>query len=149
MLPRLIPREDEDVSDTICEILEKEGVRFELDTKLERLTRTNAGFRAHLTTGGSGRSIDGTHLLMAVGRRPNTDDLGLDKAGISTDARGYIQVDDELMTNVNGGGVRLPTRRTTTSRLWRPTCSTTIRGGSATGSWCTVCPSTHHWDAWA
>jgi pyruvate/2-oxoglutarate dehydrogenase complex dihydrolipoamide dehydrogenase (E3) component len=100
--PRLIPREDEDVSEAIRAILANEGVDFRLDTQLGKLTKTETGFEAELTHDGSSSTLVGTHLLMAVGRHPNTDDLGLDKAGIEVDVRGYIKVDDELKTNVEG-----------------------------------------------
>ena len=99
---RLIIREDEDVSEAIREILAKEGVDFRLDTQLVKLSRTSSGFQAELSHDGATSTLDGTHLLMAVGRRPNTDDLGLDKAGIEIDERGYIKVDDQLKTNVDG-----------------------------------------------
>ena len=99
---RLVMREDEDVSDAIREILAKEGVDFRLDTQLARLKRTDSGFEAELTQGESTTTLTGTHLLMAVGRLPNTDDLGLDKAGIEIDERGYVKVDDQLRTNVEG-----------------------------------------------
>jgi pyruvate/2-oxoglutarate dehydrogenase complex dihydrolipoamide dehydrogenase (E3) component len=100
--PRLIPREDEDVSEAIRDILAQEGVDFRLETQLSGLERTGSGFSANLKHGDSVSSLSGTHLLMAVGRRPNTDDLGLDLAGIATDERGYITVDDELKTSVEG-----------------------------------------------
>ena len=102
MAPRLIAREDEDVSETVREILTDEGI----------VVRTGAsciGFEPH--TDGVAVDVDctsgapvvvGSHVLLAVGRRPNTDDLGLDKAGVAVDARGYIAVDDSLATNVPG-----------------------------------------------
>ena len=102
MAPRLIAREDEDVSQAIEEILTDEGI----------MVRTNAtciGFKPHAD--GAAVNVDctsgepavvGSHVLLAVGRRPNTDDLGLDKAGVATDARGYIVVDDSLATTVPG-----------------------------------------------
>ena len=100
--PRLIAREDEDVSEAVREFLTDEGI----------VVRTNAtciGFKPHAD--GVAVNIDctsgepfavGSHVLLAVGRRPNTDDLGLDKAGVAVDARGYIGVDDSLATNVPG-----------------------------------------------
>ena len=99
---RLIMREDEDVSEAIREILANEGVDLLLDTQLAKLTRAENGFEATLTRNGETTTLAGSHLLMAVGRNPNTDDLGLDKAGIETDERGYIKVDDQLRTNVEG-----------------------------------------------
>lgn len=96
---RLIPREDEDVSAAIREILEAEGIDVIVDAGDVHFARSPNGFQV-LPRNGS-QPIAGTHLLIAVGRRPNTDDLGLDKAGVQTDARGYIVVDDELRTNVD------------------------------------------------
>ena len=96
--PRLIPREDEDVSATIKEILEAEGIDVIVDASAVRFAKHSNGFEVVPHDGAE--PIVGTHLLIAVGRRPNTDDLGLDKAGVETDARGYIVVDDELRTNV-------------------------------------------------
>lgn len=96
--PRLTPREDEDVSATIKEILEAEGIDIVVGAGDIRFTKRDTGF--DVVTGGGSQPITGTHLLVAVGRRPNTDDLDLDKAGVETDGRGYIVVDDELRTSV-------------------------------------------------
>ncbi|MGO4387560.1 FAD-containing oxidoreductase [Microvirga sp. 2YAF29] len=100
--PRLVAREDEDVSEAIRDILTDEGIAV-------RTNATCIGFKPHA----DGVAVDvdcasgdpvvvGSHVLLAVGRRPNTDDLGLDKAGIAVDARGTIGVDDTLATNVPG-----------------------------------------------
>lgn len=96
--PRLIPREDEDVSAAIREILEGEGVYVIVDADDVRFTKRDNGFE--VTPRDGAPPIAGTHLLMAVGRRPNTDDLGLENAGVETDSRGYVVVDDELHTSV-------------------------------------------------
>jgi len=96
--PRLTSREDEDVSATIKEILEAEGIDVVVDANAIQFTKHSNGFEVIPRDGAD--PIAGTHLLMAVGRRPNTDDLGLDKAGVQTDGRGYIVVDDQLRTNV-------------------------------------------------
>ncbi len=96
--PRLTSREDEDVSAAIKEILEAEGIEVVVDATAIRFTKRDSGFE--VTPRDGARPISGTHLLMAVGRQPNTDDLGLDKAGVETDERGYIVVDDQLRTNV-------------------------------------------------
>ena len=96
--PRLAAREDEDVSATIKEILEAEGIAVVVDATAIRFAKRDNGFEVVPRDGAD--AISGTHLLMAVGRRPNTDDLGLDKAGVQTDERGYIVVDDQLRTNV-------------------------------------------------
>jgi pyruvate/2-oxoglutarate dehydrogenase complex dihydrolipoamide dehydrogenase (E3) component len=96
---RLATREDEDVSATIREILEAEGIDIVVGAEDIRISKHNNGFE--LSPGGGAIGIPGTHLLLAVGRRPNTDDLGLDVAGVQTDKRGYIVVDDQLKTNVD------------------------------------------------
>jgi pyruvate/2-oxoglutarate dehydrogenase complex dihydrolipoamide dehydrogenase (E3) component len=97
--PRLTSREDEDVSAAIKGILEAEGIDVVLNATAIRFTKLDGGFQVIPADGVE--PITGSHLLMAVGRRPNTDDLGLDKAGVETDGRGYIVVDDALRTNVD------------------------------------------------
>ncbi|MCV7007270.1 FAD-containing oxidoreductase [Mycobacterium gordonae] len=97
--PRLASREDEDVSDTIREILEEEGIDVITGANDVRVTKSGNGFR--LTPYSGADPVEGSHLLLAVGRQPNTDDLGLAAAGVQTDARGYIVVDDQLRTNVD------------------------------------------------
>jgi pyruvate/2-oxoglutarate dehydrogenase complex dihydrolipoamide dehydrogenase (E3) component len=96
--PRLASREDEDVSATIKKILEAEGIDVVVDATAIRFTKRDNGFDVMPRDGAA--PISGTHLLMAVGRRPNTDDLGLEHAGVRTDNRDYIVVDDQLRTNV-------------------------------------------------
>jgi pyruvate/2-oxoglutarate dehydrogenase complex dihydrolipoamide dehydrogenase (E3) component len=97
--PRLASREDEDVSATVREILEAEGIDVVVGADDVRITKTDNGFE--LTPVAGAAPIAGTHLLVAVGRQPNTDDLGLQAAGVQTDARGYIVVDDQLKTSVD------------------------------------------------
>jgi pyruvate/2-oxoglutarate dehydrogenase complex dihydrolipoamide dehydrogenase (E3) component len=97
--PRLASREDEDVSAAIKEILEAEGIDVVLTADDVRIDKKDNGFE--LTPSAGAAPIAGSHLLLAVGRRPNTDDLGLDAAGVQTDPRGYIVVDDQLKTNVD------------------------------------------------
>jgi pyruvate/2-oxoglutarate dehydrogenase complex dihydrolipoamide dehydrogenase (E3) component len=97
--PRLASREDEDVSAAIREILEAEGIDVVVNADDVRISKSNKGFE--LTPRAGAAPIAGSHLLLAVGRRPNTDDLGLEAAGVRTDARGYIVVDDQLKTNVD------------------------------------------------
>ncbi len=96
---RLASREDEDVSATIREILEADGIGVIVGADDVRIGKHDNGFE--LTPAAGATAIQGSHLLLAVGRRPNTDDLGLDVAGVQTDARGYIVVDDQLKTNVD------------------------------------------------
>jgi pyruvate/2-oxoglutarate dehydrogenase complex dihydrolipoamide dehydrogenase (E3) component len=100
--PRLISREDEDVSHAVADFLEEEGVNVRIASKVISVDKQGNSLAAKIETAGKITQIVGSHLLVATGRRPNTDDLGLDKAGIATDARGYIQVDDQLRTNISG-----------------------------------------------
>lgn len=97
--PRLASREDEDVSAAIKEILEAEGIDVILGADDVRVGKRDKGFE--LTPCAGGAPVRGSHLLLAVGRRPNTEDLGLEAAGVRTDARGYIVVDDQLKTSVD------------------------------------------------
>jgi len=99
---RIIAREDAEVCAEVQAILEREGVAFLLGTREPRVQRASVRIQVSVQVAGAPRIVEGSHLLIAVGRRPNTDDLGLDAAGIATDARGYITVDDELRTNVPG-----------------------------------------------
>ncbi len=96
--PRLASREDEDVSAAIKEILEAEGIDVVVGATAIQIAKRDDGFEVVPKEGAA--PIAGTHLLLAVGRRPNTDDLGLEQAGVQTDGRGYIVVDDQLRTNV-------------------------------------------------
>ena len=98
--PRLVVREDEDVSDAIRDILEREQIDIELESMCTRVEKTDAGVRVAIEAPAGRREIVGSHLLLAVGRRPNTDDLGLDAAGVETDQRGFIVTDDMLRTSV-------------------------------------------------
>jgi pyruvate/2-oxoglutarate dehydrogenase complex dihydrolipoamide dehydrogenase (E3) component len=101
-LPRLIAREDAEVSDAIREILVGEGVVVRTGAKCIRLARHETGVMVGVDCVEGEPTVVGSHVLLAVGRRPNTDDLGLEKAGVATDARGYITVDDSLATSVPG-----------------------------------------------
>ncbi|ORA13060.1 FAD-containing oxidoreductase [Mycobacterium arosiense] len=96
--PRLALREDQDVSATIEEILFAEGIDIIVGADDVRIAKNGNGFE--LTPRQGAAPVQGSHLLLAVGRRPNTDDMGLEAAGVQTDARGYIVVDDVLKTSV-------------------------------------------------
>ncbi|AMP14861.1 FAD-containing oxidoreductase [Collimonas pratensis] len=100
--PHLIGREDEKVSAAVKEILEGEGIQIRLGAKIQRVEKRGDLVLLTVSDNGASYEVSGSHLLLAVGRIPNTDDLGLDKAGIKTDARGYVVVDDQLHTNVTG-----------------------------------------------
>jgi len=102
MGPRLVHREDEDVSTAIQEILEGEGIQLRLNSKCISFSKRGEEIIAHVDCSDGPSELTGTHLLLAVGRRPNTDDLGLDKAGVELDKHGYIVVDDQLRTSVPG-----------------------------------------------
>jgi len=102
MGPRLIGREDEDVSTAVREIVEHEGVQVRLNAKCISFARRGDEIVASVDCADGAPQVQGTHVLLAVGRRPNTDDLGLDRAGIAVDERGYILVDDQLRTSVPG-----------------------------------------------
>jgi pyruvate/2-oxoglutarate dehydrogenase complex dihydrolipoamide dehydrogenase (E3) component len=95
---RLIAREDADVSEAVRDILQKEGISIHTGITDLRITPDPAGVRVSI----GGEDVVGSDLLIATGRKPNTDDLGLDAAGVKLDARGYIEVGDDLMTSVPG-----------------------------------------------
>ncbi len=102
MTGRLIARDDEDVSATVKEILENEGVEIRLNAECLTVEKCGNGVAINVECESGAPKVEGSHLLMAVGRTPNTHDLGLDKAGIETDPRGFIVVDDQLRTNIPG-----------------------------------------------
>ena len=102
MGPQLIAREDEEISAVIQTILEGEGIDIRLNAQCVSVGKYGDGVAVRLSCEDASREVVGSHLLLAVGRAPNTTDLGLDQAGIETNERGYILVDDELRTNVAG-----------------------------------------------
>jgi pyruvate/2-oxoglutarate dehydrogenase complex dihydrolipoamide dehydrogenase (E3) component len=102
MGPRLIGREDAEISDAVNDIVESEGIHVRLAAECIAFEPANQGVTVRLECKSDDKSITGSHLLLAVGRQPNTDDIGLEKAGVAVDARGFIVVDDVLRTNVEG-----------------------------------------------
>jgi len=102
MQDRVIARDDEDVSETVQEILEGEGVKFRLRADCIEARATDSGIAVRVICEEDPEEETGSHLLIAVGRIPNTDDLGLDKAGIESNQYGFIDVDAQLRTNVPG-----------------------------------------------
>jgi pyruvate/2-oxoglutarate dehydrogenase complex dihydrolipoamide dehydrogenase (E3) component len=102
MGPRLVAREDDDVSAEIQAILQREGVEFRLSSKCLSAARDGDSVRVGMDCEGRDEAVSGSHLLLAIGRTANTDDLGLAQAGVATDERGFITVDDELRTNAPG-----------------------------------------------
>jgi len=100
--PRLIGREDEDVSEAIRDIFVGEGITVRTKAECIRFAPHAQGIEVGVDCAQGPPEVVGSHVLLAVGRRPNTDDLNLERAGVKTDARGYIVVDDSLATNVPG-----------------------------------------------
>ena len=102
MADRLINREDPDVSEEILRILEQEGIQVKLNAKCLAGTKHKNGIMVDLDCDTGDRQVMGSHLLIATGRKPNTADLGLESAGITTNDGGFIEVDDQLRTNIDG-----------------------------------------------
>jgi pyruvate/2-oxoglutarate dehydrogenase complex dihydrolipoamide dehydrogenase (E3) component len=102
MSPRLISREDEDVSAAIAGILKAEGINLRLNAKCIAMKPHPEGVAVVAECTEGAPEIIGSHVLLAVGRQPNTDDLGLEKAGVQRDKHGYIAVNDQLQTSVPG-----------------------------------------------
>jgi pyruvate/2-oxoglutarate dehydrogenase complex dihydrolipoamide dehydrogenase (E3) component len=102
MQPHLIAREDVDVSTAIEDILRAEGIALRTSAKCIALQPHERGVAVSVDCEEGDRTVVGSHLLLAVGRRPNTDDLGLERAGVGVDARGYVKVDEQLRTSVEG-----------------------------------------------
>lgn len=100
--PRPASREDNDISDAIRGILEADGVSFLFNTTIEAVAKAGHGILLSLNSGDRRASVEGSHLLVALGRTPNTGALDLAAAGIKTDAKGFIPVDDHLRTIVPG-----------------------------------------------
>ena len=100
--PRLVGREDEEISEAIRGILEAEGIKIRTNAECIRFRKHGDGIAVGVDCAEGEPEVIGTDILLAVGRRPNTDDLGLAKAGVETDGKGYIKVDDRLATSVEG-----------------------------------------------
>jgi pyruvate/2-oxoglutarate dehydrogenase complex dihydrolipoamide dehydrogenase (E3) component len=100
--PRLLTREDEEVSAGILELMRGEGVDVRLSAECIEVSGAGSAFTVHADCEGRDDQVAGTHLLLAVGRRPNTADLGLDKAGVKLNEHGFIEVDDQCRTGVPG-----------------------------------------------
>jgi pyruvate/2-oxoglutarate dehydrogenase complex dihydrolipoamide dehydrogenase (E3) component len=100
--PRLIGREDPDVSQAVEDIVKSEGVAVETNADCLSFSKRGNETVARLQCSDGSRAVAGSHVLLAIGRVPNTGDLGLDKAGVKVDPRGYIEVDDRLNTGVPG-----------------------------------------------
>jgi pyruvate/2-oxoglutarate dehydrogenase complex dihydrolipoamide dehydrogenase (E3) component len=101
---QLLTHEDADVAAEVAEILREEGIELLLESEARRVEPQGEGegVRVHVTTPEGAKALEGSHLLLAVGRVPNTEALNLEAAGIATDERGYIEVNERLETNVEG-----------------------------------------------
>jgi pyruvate/2-oxoglutarate dehydrogenase complex dihydrolipoamide dehydrogenase (E3) component len=99
---QLLTREDQDVAEEVTKILREDGVEILLNARATRASETNGKVRLEVSTDGQTSSIEGSHLLVAVGRKPNSDTLNLGAAGVATDERGFIKVNERLETNVEG-----------------------------------------------
>jgi pyruvate/2-oxoglutarate dehydrogenase complex dihydrolipoamide dehydrogenase (E3) component len=100
--PRLVAREDEDVSRAIADFLAQEEITIRLNSKVAALEKRGDKIAVTIEGGDAKSQILGSHVLVAIGRRPNTDDLGLDAAGVAVDKHGFVETDEELRTNVPG-----------------------------------------------
>ncbi|MEP0754916.1 FAD-containing oxidoreductase [Trichocoleus sp. Lan] len=99
---RLVTREDEDVSAAIQQIFEAEGIHIRTNAECIAFAPHSEGVSVQVNCTEGAPEVIGSHVLLAIGRQPNTDDLGLDRAGVATNTHGYIMVDDQLCTNVPG-----------------------------------------------
>lgn len=99
---QILNREDPDVAEAVQGILENEGVKFNLNAKVTRVKHSDETVTIYFEQDGKTHQVSGSHLLVATGRRPNTDKLGVEAAGIALDDKGFIKVDDHLKTNVEG-----------------------------------------------
>ena len=98
--PRLVPREDADVSEALRDILEREGLTIRTGAECVKLAPAEEGVAVQVNCQTGEPEVRGSHVLIATGRKPNTDDLGLDRAGVRVDERGNIVVDDQLRSSV-------------------------------------------------
>jgi pyruvate/2-oxoglutarate dehydrogenase complex dihydrolipoamide dehydrogenase (E3) component len=99
---QLLSREDADVADEVAKILREDGIELLLNTKAEKVSSENHRIRLDVTVSGQTRTLQGSHLLVATGRTPNSDTLNLQAGGIETDAKGFIKINSSLETNVSG-----------------------------------------------
>jgi pyruvate/2-oxoglutarate dehydrogenase complex dihydrolipoamide dehydrogenase (E3) component len=98
----ILPREDSDISDALREVLESEGMRFVLGARTKGISENDGQVELRFEAGGREDLVRGSHLLVAVGRQPNSDDLGVETAGVELDEHGFIRVNERLETNVPG-----------------------------------------------
>jgi pyruvate/2-oxoglutarate dehydrogenase complex dihydrolipoamide dehydrogenase (E3) component len=100
--PRLLAAEDADIADAVAQIFKEDGVHLHLKATAESVSRSGRTISLKVRAGGKLRTLEGTHLLVATGRPPNSDTLNLPAAGIATDDRGFIRVNERLETNISG-----------------------------------------------
>ena len=100
--PRLLSREDQDVSEEVAKILQEDGITVLADTQAKRIAKAGGGIEITVQTPDGEQTVKGSHLLVATGLKPNTDDLNLQVAGIETDGKGYIKVNERLETSAPG-----------------------------------------------
>jgi pyruvate/2-oxoglutarate dehydrogenase complex dihydrolipoamide dehydrogenase (E3) component len=99
---QILPREDADVTKALQTALEGEGIRFILSARTTSVEKRDGRVVLAVEAGGTSQTVSGSHLLVATGRRPNTDDMGLKEAGVEVDPRGFVRVNNRLETNVPG-----------------------------------------------
>ncbi len=155
---RLLGREDADVADAVAEILREDGVEVLLKTGALRVA-PGAGGAIELTVGtpDGERTLSGSHLLVAVGRTPNSDSLNLGAAGVETDKHGFIKTNERLETNVPGiyvvgdvkGGPAFTHISYDDFRILRTNLLRAATRRSAAGCWPTPSLSTRSWAGWA
>lgn len=102
MLPRLLPLEDEDISNELMKAYKKRGITSLVGHRLESITCTDAGVQVNVSAGEDKKAIDAEQVLIAIGFKPNTANLGLENAGVNVTERGFIAVDERMATNVPG-----------------------------------------------
>lgn len=100
--PQLVSREDPEIADGLQKALEAEGIEFHMNANTAKVERQGGQIALTLSSGGRAQTLTGSHILHATGRRPNTDDLGLEKAGIAVDSKGYVKVNGRMETSVPG-----------------------------------------------
>jgi len=100
--PQLLPQEDEDIADAVATILREDGIDLLLQAQVRRARATAAGVRFEVDAPGGEHRVEGSHVLVAAGRVPNTDRLNLAAAGVETDGRGFVRVNERLETGVPG-----------------------------------------------
>ena len=99
---QLLGREDPDVAEAVLKVMEEDGIKVLLNTEAVRVKTNQTDIELTVRTAGGEQTINGSHLLVATGRKPNTEDLNLSAAGIETDKQGNVKVNNKLQTNVEG-----------------------------------------------